>query len=53
MQHHDEATWAEGLKKIARKVWKNLTPEYLNLLYKSIPRRLQDVAVAEGGHTKY
>ena len=39
--------------KIAQKVWNNITPDYLQSLYKSMPERMQAVIDAEGGHTKY
>ena len=40
-------------KKIAQKVWNNITPDYLQSLYKSMPRRIQAVVDTKGGHTKY
>jgi len=40
-------------KKIVQKVWNNITPDYLQSLYESMPRRMQAVVDAEGGHTKY
>ena len=40
-------------KKIAQKVWNNITPDYLQSLYKSIPQLMQAVIDAEGGQTKY
>ena len=40
-------------KKIAQKVWNNITPDYLQSLYKSMPQRIHAVVNAEGGHTKY
>ena len=47
------ATSKEGIKKVARKVWRAIMPEYLNSLYESMPRRMAAVIVAEEGHTKY
>ena len=41
------------LKKIAQKVWNNITPDYLRSLYKSTPQTIQAVVDAEGGHTEY
>ena len=35
------------------KVWKRITPSYLKALYESMPRRMQAVLDANGGHTKY
>jgi len=34
-------------------VWRAITPEYLENLYESIPRRMAAVIAAEGCHTKY
>ena len=47
------ATSTDGLKRIACKVWRGVTPEYLDNLYQSMPRRMQAVIAAKGGHTKY
>ena len=41
------------LKKIAQKVWRGITPEYLRNLYQSMLRRMVAVIEAQGGHTKY
>ena len=46
------ATLKEGLKRIARKVWMNITQEYLASFYESMPRQMQAVVDAQGGHTK-
>ena len=43
----------DGLKKIARKVWRGITQDYLENLYQSMPQRMQTVIQAQGGHTKY
>ena len=53
LQRHERATSIAGLKRIAKKVWDNITPEYLQSLYESMPRRMQAVVDAQGGHTKY
>ena len=53
MQSHEQATSIAGLKQIALKVWKNISALYLRYLYKSMPRCMMAVVVAEGGHTKY
>ena len=50
---NERATSKEVIKKVARKVWRAITPEYLNSLYESMPRRMAAVIVAEEGHTKY
>ena len=52
-QKKEQATSAERLKRIARKVWKGISSEYLKKIYKSMPRRMQAVIDAEGSHTKY
>ena len=39
--------------KNARKVWQQVSPEYLEKLYESLPRRMEAVIAAGGGHTKY
>ena len=41
------------IKKIAQKVWRQVTPEYLESLYQSMPRRMQAVVDAQRGHTRY
>ena len=43
----------EGIKKLARKVCRAVTPEYLENIYSSMPRRMAAVIVTQGGHTKY
>ena len=53
MRSYEQATLEEGLEKIAKKVWKNMILEYLNLLYESMLWRMQDVVDAERGHTKH
>ena len=53
MQRRERATSIDGIKKIAKKVWRQLSPDYLEKLYESMPRRMQAVADAQGGHTKY
>ena len=53
MQSQKRDTSVASLKRIALKVWKNLTPAYLRSLYKSMPRRMRAVVEADGGHTKY
>ena len=44
--------WA-GIIKVAKKVWRAITPEYLKNLYKSMTRRTAAVIAAGGRHTKY
>ena len=49
----ERATSVARLKKIACKVWRQVTLECLNKHYKSMPRRMQAVIQAQGSHTKY
>ena len=53
LQSRERATSMAGLKRITLKVWNKITPAYLQSLYKSMPRRMQAVVDAQGGHTKY
>ena len=53
IQRRERATSEVGLKKIARRVWRGLTREYLQSLYESMPGRMQAVVDAAGGHTKH
>ena len=53
MKRDERATSAAGLKKIAEKVWRRITPKYLKKLYESMPRRREAVIASQGGHTKY
>ena len=52
-QRKEQATSAERLIRIARKVWKGIPSEYLKKIFKSMPRRMQAVIDAERGQTKY
>ena len=47
------ATSMAGIIKVAKKVWRAITPEYLKNVYESIPRRMAAVIVAGDRHTKY
>ena len=42
-----------GLIKVAKKVWRAITPEYLENHYDGMPRRMAAVIAAGGRHTKY
>jgi len=53
LQRRERATSTAGLHRIARKVWRQVTPQYLKSLYESMPRRMTAVIEARGGHTKY
>ena len=53
LQRTEQATSKQGLKKIARRVWNAITPEYLEKLYESLPRRMAAVIASKGAHTKY
>ena len=43
MQRREHATSIEGLKRIALKVWRQVTPSYLKALYKLMLARMQAV----------
>ena len=43
----------EGIKKIVKMVWSDITPEYLKKLYKILPGRMTAVIHPKGAHTKY
>ena len=47
----DRHTIDRFLKKVATKVWKAITSNYLEKLYKSMPQRMAPVIAAGGGHT--
>ena len=53
LQKHKKTTSKAGLKKIAQKVWNNITPEYLQSLYKSMPQCVQAVVDAKDSDAKY
>ena len=53
LQRTEQATSKQGLKKIVRRVWNAITPEYLEKLYESLPRRMAAVIASKGAHTKY
>ncbi len=42
-----------GIIKVAKKVWKTIATEYLENVYKCMPRRMVAVIAAGGHHTKY
>ena len=46
-------SFSKSGKKWAQKVWKKITPAYLEKLYESLPRRMVAVVAQGGGHTKY
>ena len=52
LQRKEKATSTDGLKNDSQ-VWRGITQEYLENLYQSMPRRMQAVIAAQGGHTKY
>ena len=45
-QRQEQAMSMVGLKKIARKVWKNLNPDYVERLYASLPKWMEAVVLA-------
>ena len=50
---YSRVTSIAGQKKMARKVWRHVSAEYLEKLYKSFSRRMEGVIAAGGGHKKY
>ena len=53
LQSKVRETSKAGIQKLARKVWRAITPDYLKRLYESMPQRMAAVIDAQGGHTKY
>ena len=53
LQWGKQATPKKGWKKIVHKIWRNLIPEHLDSLYKSMPCRMQAVVDAQDRHKKY
>ena len=43
----------EEIKKIARKIWKAFTPEYLDKLYQSLPQLRAALIQSKGAVTNY
>ena len=41
------------LIRLARDIWKNVTPEHCSHLALSLPKRLLEVKAARGGNTRY
>ena len=42
----------EELKKVASRIWRGITQEYLQELYASMPKRMNAVICLQGGNTK-
>ena len=53
LQRSERATSMAGIIKVAKKVWRAITPEYLENLYESMLRRRAAVIAAGVRHTKY
>ena len=53
LQWGKQATSKKGWKKIVRKIWRNLIPEHLDSLYKSMPCPMQGLVDAQDVHNKY
>ena len=49
----EEAYIQEDLWLVLQDVWNNLPAEFLQKLCASVPRRIDAVLKAKGGHTKY
>ena len=55
-QGHKQIATQRGrriIKKTTQKIWRQVTPEYLESLYQSMPRHMQAVVDAQRGHTRY
>ena len=50
MQRDERATSAAGLKKIAEKVWRRITPKYLKKLYADAPTQGGSHCEPKGTH---
>ena len=50
---YDRWSSMAGIIKVAKKVWRAITTEYLENLYESMPRRMAAVKAAGGRLTKY
>ena len=53
LQWRKQAISKKGWKKIAWKIWRNLTQEHLDTLYKSIPCHMQAGVDAQDRYKKY
>ena len=51
-QQHKKTTTTVGQKKMVHKVWNNITPEYLQSLYKSMPQPVQATVDAQDSDAK-
>ena len=51
--HSTIATSIPDLKKIVRRIWRQVTPEYIHTLYESMSRCMAAVIQAGGAHAKY
>ena len=49
---NERLTFNEGINRICRSLWARIDHMYLENLYESMPRRMQKVNEAKGGHTK-
>jgi hypothetical protein len=57
----DDHVWAHANKpsnsmelwKVLQEEWKNISLEYVQKLYKSLPRHVEEVCNAKGGNTGY
>jgi hypothetical protein len=61
MKEYMQKKWGEKkelperqeLKRQVQEAWESIEPAYLLALIESMPKRIQAVIDAEGGHTKY
>ena len=49
----EKPTTLDGVKQVMQKIWNELSLEYLQKLFASMPRRMKAVIDANGGPTKY
>ena len=50
---YDRRSSMAGIIKVAKKVWRAITTEYLKNLYETMPRCMAAVKAAGGRHTRY
>ena len=54
LERYKQTFWVFKLgEKMAKNVWGQPSPDYLEKLYESMPRIMQAVVDAQEGHTKY
>ena len=51
--HRRECQDLDQLKRVAFEEWEKITPNDIQRIIRSIPRRLVDIVRSDGGHIKY